>query len=240
MKKGVLVLVVFLFSFSYVFGADDCIIQQVCPISKSEVPGISFYSDSNTHVNLNDLGSYKLCCDYSYLDVSEVPVGGHFLMYNDLNSHVALDLATWSSYFGGPYDIHVGVDGASCSHVSSGNCPTGVDDFCVFSSGAGGNSHISDCSDPNYSWKLCCEFTGVGVGVCGDNIAQMPNSVGFNEFCDGVDLRGLDCTSPGIGFSGGVLGCLAGCIYDTSGCTGAPSMILRIVMEIMKFVMEAI
>ena len=219
MKKGVLLLVLFLFSFSYVLGADDCTINTVCPISKSEVPGISFYSDSNTHVNLNDLGSYKLCCDYSYLDVSEIIVGSpDFLMYNTLNSHIALDLLNWAVPFGGSYGVSVEVEGASCNGISSGSCPIGVDDFCLFSSSAGGNAHISDCSDPNYSWKLCCEFTGSGVGVCGDNIAQMPNGVGDNELCDGSDLRGFDCTSPAFGFGGGILGCNLDCTFNQNNC----------------------
>ena len=50
--------------------------------------------------------------------------------------------------------------------------------------------------------------------VCGDDIAQWP------EQCDGLDLRGSDCTD--FGFTGGTLACMANCTFDTSNCTGEP------------------
>jgi hypothetical protein len=56
---------------------------------------------------------------------------------------------------------------------------------------------------------------GGGGPVCGDSVAQPP------EVCDGTDLAGEDCVSQG--FTGGTLGCQAGCTgFDTSGCTGVP------------------
>jgi hypothetical protein len=63
--------------------------------------------------------------------------------------------------------------------------------------------------DPTQNWL--CEG---GTAVCGDDIAQLP------EECDGVDLRGLDCTD--LGFTGGTLACTANCMFDASGCTGEP------------------
>lgn len=48
---------------------------------------------------------------------------------------------------------------------------------------------------------------------CGDVVAH------YGEACDGTDLGGADCASLGLGFTGGVLGCLGDCTgFDTSGC----------------------
>jgi len=44
-----------------------------------------------------------------------------------------------------------------------------------------------------------------------------------SEICDGTDLGGNDCSTIGMGFLGGVLGCLPGCdSWDTSLCTNRP------------------
>lgn len=47
--------------------------------------------------------------------------------------------------------------------------------------------------------------------VCGNAVADP------GEGCDGADLNGQSCST--LGFTGGVLGCTAGCQIDTSGCT---------------------
>ena len=48
---------------------------------------------------------------------------------------------------------------------------------------------------------------------CGNDTAE------YQEQCDGPDLRSQNCTGLGLGYTGGVLGCLGDCTWDTSGCT---------------------
>ncbi|MFC1599863.1 DUF4215 domain-containing protein [Patescibacteria group bacterium] len=52
--------------------------------------------------------------------------------------------------------------------------------------------------------------------TCGNNVAAP------TEECDGTDHKGQDCTTLGLGFTGGTLAC-SGCSFDTSGCTVAPT-----------------
>lgn len=40
------------------------------------------------------------------------------------------------------------------------------------------------------------------------------------EQCEGLDLGGNDCTTIGLGFSGGTLACNGTCTFDTSACIG--------------------
>ncbi len=44
-------------------------------------------------------------------------------------------------------------------------------------------------------------------------------SIDTGEDCDGANLDGKDCTTVPGSFTGGTLGCTAGCTFDTSGCT---------------------
>jgi hypothetical protein len=54
----------------------------------------------------------------------------------------------------------------------------------------------------------------VRVASCGNNAAE------GTEVCDGSDLRGQTCEL--VGLEPGTLGCLSGCVFDTSGCGAAP------------------
>ena len=56
---------------------------------------------------------------------------------------------------------------------------------------------------------------GTPVAECGNGVVET------NEECDGADLDDTTCAS--FGFDGGVLACLPGCTYDTSGCNMAPA-----------------
>jgi hypothetical protein len=59
--------------------------------------------------------------------------------------------------------------------------------------------------------EIATLLAGGAVASCGDG------AVNGNEQCDTADLAGATCTSLGYTL-GGVLGCDAGCGFDTSGC----------------------
>jgi len=78
-----------------------------------------------------------------------------------------------------------------------------------------------DCGSQGFAWGTLaclssCDLDTSGChtdpAVCGDGVAE------DQEVCDGPDLGGASCTSLGMGFTGGVLGCNSGCMFDTSGC----------------------
>ena len=100
-----------------------------------------------------------------------------------------------------------------CGVIDLLDCADGTVASCDYCGEPGSCSPLfSDCPgdiDPTQN-SLCLG----GTAVCGDGVAEPP------EQCDGVDLQGLDCTDSG--FTGGTLGCMANCTFDTSGCTGGP------------------
>ena len=53
---------------------------------------------------------------------------------------------------------------------------------------------------------------GQGGPGCGDGV------LGAGEACDGAELNGQSCQS--LGFDAGDLACAAGCVFDTSACSG--------------------
>jgi hypothetical protein len=247
MKKSWLVLVLVLFSFSFVNAADDCTIQSSCSAGKYEVTGLGFYSNSNTHVGFG-VDDYVLCCDYDGLSFVEVVITSpnyNFLMFNNLNSHITFEANQY--WYDGGYNTKVDVDGVICSSISSGSCPSGVNDFCLFSASAGGNAHVSSCSDSNYGWKMCCEhspsFTECVVNndcddsnVCTEDVCNggiCENSYNTNSCNDGDS-----CTVSDICSSGSCSGteitscddgdgcCPHGCVYDDdSDCSSSAPVV---------------
>jgi hypothetical protein len=123
------------------------------------------------------------------------------------------------------------VCGVECGDGCSGT------DECTFTGTCVPEGSCTDtCEDPyGYNcgtWEICSEPTYCGpcvggnciagvcisTGTCGDGIVQQPNSDGFDEECDGLDLDGNDCESVvGQGYSGD-LACTSGCLFDTDGC----------------------
>jgi len=79
----------------------------------------------------------------------------------------------------------------------------------------------ADCVSVGHLWGdlACasnCTFDETACGdsqpVCGNNAIE------GTEECDGLDLGGTTCAGLGEGFTGGTLGCAAGCLYDRSAC----------------------
>ena len=247
MKKSWLVLVLVLFSFSFVSAADDCTIQSSCPTDKYEVSGLGFYSDSNTHVGFG-ITDYVLCCDYDDLSFVEANITSsdyNFIMFNNLNSHVAFEASQhwWDSGYNTKVDVAGDV---LCSRISSGSCPSGVNNFCLFSASAGGNAHVSSCSDPNYGWKMCCEYlpstTECSVnsdcdyldnlpcvegvcngGVCG--VSYTANSCNDGDSCTFSDTCSLgSCSGTEITVCSNDDGCCPqGCVYDDDNDCSSPA-----------------
>ena len=150
------------------------------------------------------------------------------------NRTMTCNLGVW----GAPYGT---CNLASCSagFTKSGNvctpisCVGSTTQPCAITNGTGQENR--SCISGNWSnWSSCnvvsCDsgFTQSGNAcvsgaVCGDNVKQAPNSVGFMETCDGTDLGGKSCSdfvSPtGNNFDGGTLKCLGGCNgFNTSLC----------------------
>lgn len=79
-----------------------------------------------------------------------------------------------------------------------------------------GNSEACTTAQGYLGTRPCLSCTSFGTCTsdlfCGDGVRNGP------EACDGSDLNGQSCIS--LGFTGGTLGCLAGCGgFDTSQCT---------------------
>jgi hypothetical protein len=95
------------------------------------------------------------------------------------------------------------------------------------------------CGNDNIEGTELCDGDDMGGQTCpdGGTIACNDTCDGLNEFacfngpetcgnntiegreeCDGSDLSGYGCTD--FGFSGGTLGCTAGCVFDLSQCNG--------------------
>ncbi|MFH2010352.1 MAG: hypothetical protein ABI333_27385, partial [bacterium] len=117
-----------------------------------------------------------------------------------------------------------GFDNSGCENAV--DCGTGVVD-------AG-----EDCDGVNLNGQDC---TTLGLGFTGGTLAcgagcgwdtsqcEVPVDCGngvvdLGETCDGANLAGQDCSTLGLGFTGGALACNPGCNdFDTTGCTGGPS-----------------
>jgi len=81
--------------------------------------------------------------------------------------------------------------------------------------GAGGTGATSGTSTTSET-SAASGGGGTGGGTCGNG------SVDAGEECDGGNVGGADCTTLGLGFTGGQLAC-DGCSFDTSACTaGCP------------------
>lgn len=70
----------------------------------------------------------------------------------------------------------------------------------------------STTEDPAGSSSSTGAGSTTAAAVCGDGVADP------GEDCDMADLAGQDCNSLGLGFDGGVLGCTANCVIDTTDC----------------------
>ena len=82
-----------------------------------------------------------------------------------------------------------------------------------------------DCVDLGFDeGDLACRADCSGLdtsdcrvgGICGNSLVDV------GEQCDGTNLDGADCTTLGLGFSGGTLACGPACLFDTSACTTDP------------------
>ena len=217
MKKSWLILTLVLFSFSFVNAASDCTIQSSCSAGKYEVSNLGFYSNSNTHAGFG-INDYVLCCDYdgmSFVEVEVISPNYNFLMFNTLNSHLAFEANQY--WFDSGYNTKVDIDGVLCSSISSGSCPIGGNNFCLFSASAGGNAHVSSCSDPNYGWKMCCEYSSPYTGCFIDDDCDDSN-VCTTDVCNGgtceytYNTNGCDDSNS----------CTSGDTCSAGSCDGTP------------------
>jgi hypothetical protein len=87
-------------------------------------------------------------------------------------------------------------DGFTCCRGATRDCST-------LGFGSGLASCRNDCS--GFDTSTCTS--------CGDG------TIDAGEQCDTGNLGGNDCTTIGMGFTGGTLGCTSSCTFDTSGCT---------------------
>ncbi len=72
-----------------------------------------------------------------------------------------------------------------------------------------GGVGVNSDTAPN-TCRMSCQIPWCGDGVVDDE---------YGETCDGSNLAGQDCTTIGLGFTHGVLGCNAAvCALDTSQC----------------------
>ncbi len=62
-------------------------------------------------------------------------------------------------------------------------------------------------------------LTGTSTATCGNSIIE------GTEKCDKLNLGGNNCTTIGLGFTGGTLRCYADCTWNTTGCTSGPSLL---------------
>jgi hypothetical protein len=140
-------------------------------------------------------------------------------------------------------------DGFACALGSSGACPTACGSTgsrsCTAACGWDlctpppeiCNGVDDDCDTTCDDGFTCCRGTTrdcstlgfhAGAAVCSGDCSSWDTSTCTNcgngtrnpgEACDGADLGGATCTSIGMGFGGGTLGCAAGCMFDTSACS---------------------
>jgi hypothetical protein len=78
----------------------------------------------------------------------------------------------------------------------------------------------SDLSSTNSDLTTCTgdlSTTNADLVACEASVTCGDNVVDGDDQCDGGDLAGATCQSLGYTL-GGLLGCTAGCAYDTSGC----------------------
>ena len=73
---------------------------------------------------------------------------------------------------------------------------------------------MSMCLMMTLAFGACGDDKGDEDFICGNGVRE------GTEECDGADLGGHDCTTLGLGFTGGTLACHSYCLFDTSGCTG--------------------
>ncbi|MBU1535024.1 DUF4215 domain-containing protein [Myxococcota bacterium] len=147
-----------------------------------------------------------------------------------------------------PYDANPSQDDVNGNGVGDAcDCGDGIVSFsseqCDDGNLIDGDGCSSTCApEPGY---VCMGSPSVCDGICGDNlvigseVCDDGNNVddpacssdcrsycgdgvrnwSHGEACDGALLGANTCTSIGMGFSGGVLACLADCQFDTTGCT---------------------
>lgn len=93
----------------------------------------------------------------------------------------------------------------------------------IFSSGSGGEGGAGSTSSSSKATSSVASTSAVTTTTstatssssgpaCGNGL------VDGTDQCDGFDLDGQSCVS--LGFDGGQLDCTAGCLYDTSNCSG--------------------
>ncbi len=114
---------------------------------------------------------------------------------------------SWTCYTG-YYGAGDGCDcGCGAVDPDCGGSTAGLCDYC---SNSGACS--SSCSDIDPVDNSTC---GGGGGVtCNNNVVE------GGEVCDGFDLAGNDCTTIGLGYTGGTLECNSTCSgWDTTSCT---------------------
>ncbi|MEK6859152.1 MAG: hypothetical protein AABX53_04550 [Nanoarchaeota archaeon] len=75
-------------------------------------------------------------------------------------------------------------------------------------------------TDDGYLGTQDCAGNCLGYQTCSSSLYCGDGTKNGGEACDGNDVGGESCTTLGLGYTGGTLGCLAGCSgFDTSGCT---------------------
>ncbi|MDO8523031.1 MAG: LamG-like jellyroll fold domain-containing protein [bacterium] len=131
------------------------------------------------------------------------------------------------SNFGG---ISLGSHMAYASDVAGKNVVAGTCTYSLGGSECSVNNFNTACPGPqcalsNGFWGMDIKvkvakvtkvvFKYVDSAFCGNGVIDQ------GENCDGSNLGGSSCVL--LGFTGGTLGCTAGCFYDVSQCTSPPS-----------------
>ncbi len=215
MKRVVLTLVLFLFSFGVVSAA-DCTVELGPGCSSGDiVSGFWMASDTNSHGSVLPVPGYDyvLCCD-SQRNMSFFSASNNVARLSfQTNAHLG-------TMGGSPYGQVLHVQNATCRDAAA--CVG--DEFCLFSLALQTNSHVSECGTPGYGINICCNSTPSGgpvLGVCGDGVIDTPNAGGLNEECDNANLNGHNCTTQG--YDDGTLSCnpvghVDECLFNTTGC----------------------
>jgi len=120
-------------------------------------------------------------------------------------------------------------DTSRCVGPTSGWCGDNILEVGEQCDGSVGSMSCSDfvfmsgslrCASCAYNTSGC--VAAPSRGYCGDGTVQQPNGVDVNESCDGSNINGKRCSNFDS-YTGGTLVCRGDCIFDYSGCTGAPS-----------------